>query len=174
MKVLVTGNYGLGKNIHDTLTEHGHSVTCMSSIDSYAHHIPSVIDDFDVFINNEYREHLQTFLFELVYSRWEYSNKTIVNILTSAIVFGGTNVKYIEDKRQLEQKTISLRSDRKKVRVTNIYPNTLESTKNVPYSKLKYQEVSNIINWVLSLPQEIEIFQLGISKTCLIEERGLI
>lgn len=165
MKVLVTGNYGLGKNIKDYLSTHGYEVDHMGSIDSYTHHLPNIINKYDVFINNEYKDKLQSDLFEFVYSEWKYKPKTIINILTSALVFGGPNKKYIEDKKDLEQKTFHLRSDDKEVRIINIYPNTLESSKSAPYQKLKFSDVSNIIKYIIELPQDIEIFEIGISKT---------
>ena len=58
-----------------------------------------------------------------------------------------------------------LRSDDKEVRIINIYPNTLESSKTVPYQKLKFSDISSIIKLLIELPQDIEIFQIGISKT---------
>jgi NADP-dependent 3-hydroxy acid dehydrogenase YdfG len=166
MKILITGGtYGLGKNINETMLESGYHTHLIGSMDSYAHHLPTVIDDYDVFINNEYRDTIQTELFEYVYDNWKYEPKTIINILTSALIFDGPNKKYMDDKRDLEQKTFELRTDDKEVRVINVYPNTLESSKTVPYQKLKYSDVSNIIKYLIELPQDIEIFQIGISKT---------
>lgn len=165
MKILITGNYGLGNNIKEYLISNKHNVDVLGSIDSYAHHLPTVINDYDVFINNEYRDRIQTDLFEYVYNQWQYQPKTIVNILTSGLVFGSPNKKYMDDKRDLEQKTFELRTDDKEVRIINIYPNTLESSTSVPYQKLNYSDVSNIIKWVIELPQDIEIFEIGISKT---------
>lgn len=165
MKILITGNYGLGNNIKEYLISNKHNVHVLGSIDSYSHHLPTVINDYDVFINNEYRDRIQTDLFEYVYNQWQYQPKTIVNILTSGLVFGSPNKKYMDDKRDLEQKTFELRTDDKEVRIINIYPNTLESSTSVPYQKLNYSDVSNIIKWVIELPQDIEIFEIGISKT---------
>jgi Trk K+ transport system NAD-binding subunit len=172
MKILVTGNYGLGKNIQEHLSSFGHEVATIFSIDSYVHHLPNIINDYDVFINNEYKDKIQTELFEYVYTHWKYDKKTIINILTSALVFGGPNKKYMEDKRDLEQMTFKLRTDDKEVRIINVYPNTLESSKEVPNQKLKYSDVSNVIKLILELPHDIEIFEIGISKTKLkIDER---
>jgi len=165
MKILITGNYGLGNNIKEYLISNKHNVDVLGSIDSYAHHLPTVINDYDVFINNEYRDRIQTDLFEYVYNQWQYQPKTIVNILTSGLVFGSPNKKYMDDKRDLEQKTFELRTYDKEVRIINIYPNTLESSTSAPYQKLNYSDVSNIIKWVIELPQDIEIFEIGISKT---------
>lgn len=165
MKILITGNYGLGKNIQEHLSSLGHEVATISSIDSYTHHLPNIINDYDVFINNEYRDTIQTTLFEMVYSTWKYEKKTIINILTSGLIFGSPNKKYMDDKRDLEQKTIELRTDDKEVRIINVYPNTLESSESVPYQKLNYSDVSNVIKYLIDLPHDIEIFQIGISKT---------
>ena len=175
MKILITGGtYGLGKNINETMLECGYDTHLIGSIDSYAHHLPNVINDYDVFINNEYRDKIQTDLFEYVYNQWKYQPKTIVNILTSALIFDGPNKKYIEDKKDLEQKTFELRSNDKEVRIINVYPNTLQSSKTAPNEKLNYSDVSNVIKMIIELPQDIEIFEIGISKTKLKIENTII
>ncbi len=174
MKILITGTKGLGKNIEEYLTSFGYDVTIIGSIDSYVHHLPNIINDYDVFINNEYKDTMQTALFELVYNLWEYEKKTIVNILTSALVFNGPNKKYIDDKFDLEKRTFELRSLDKEVRIINVYPNTLENNKLAQNQRLKFSDVSNIIKFVIELPQDIEIFEIGISKTKLKIENHLI
>jgi hypothetical protein len=58
--------------------------------------------------------------------------------------------------------------------VINVYPNTLESSITSPYEKLKYSQVNNIIKWVIELPHDIEIFEIGISKTKLKINNSLI
>lgn len=174
MKILVTGNYGLGKNIREYLSTNGYEVDYMSSIDSYAHHLPNVINQYDVFINNEYKDKLQSDLFEYVYNEWKYKPKTIINILTSAIIFGGPNQKYIDDKKDLEQKTFQLRDMEKEVRIINVYPHTLESTKLAKNQKLNFSDVSSIIKYLIELPQDIEIFEIGICKTKLKIDSSII
>ena len=175
MKILITGGTrGLGGGIKEHLISNGHIVDTLGSIDSYAHNLPNVINDYDVFINNEYRDRIQTHLFEYVYAQWQYKPKTIINILTSGLIFGSPNKKYMDDKRDLEQKTFELRTDDKEVRIINVYPNTLESSRTVPYQKLKYSDVSNIIQFIIQLPQDIEVFQIGVSKTKLKIEETLI
>jgi NADP-dependent 3-hydroxy acid dehydrogenase YdfG len=175
MKILITGGtYGLGKNINETMIKSGYATHLIGSIDSYTHHLPDIINEYDVFINNEYNDTIQTELFEYVHTHWKYEKKTIINILTSALIFDGPNKKYIDDKRNLEQKTFELRTNDKQVRIINVYPNTLESTKTAKNQKLKYSEVSNIIKFVIELPHDIEIFQIGISKTKLKIEETLI
>lgn len=175
MKIIITGGtYGLGKNINETVLDNGHTTHLINSADLQTPTFSDSIDDSDVFINNEYKDKIQTELFEYVYNKWKYKPKTIVNILTSALVFDGPNKKYIEDKLDLEQKTFELRSDDKEVRIINVYPNTLESSKTVPYQKLKFSDVSNVIKYLIELPQDIEIFEIGISKTKLKIETAVI
>jgi hypothetical protein len=166
MKIVVTGCDGaLGRNICNILLP-DHTVMCLNEKDDNSvNNVIDLIGDYDVFINCGYKEKVQSTLFEKVFTHWKYEKKTIINILTSALVFDGPNKSYIDNKRHLEQLTYDLRSGDKEVRVVNIYPNTLESRKSLPFNTLKLDDVSNTIKWVLGLPQEIEIFQLGISKT---------
>jgi NADP-dependent 3-hydroxy acid dehydrogenase YdfG len=176
MKIVLTGaSYGLGKNLLNNLTEYGYDVLPLNkSIETYIDTIDSIIENYDVFINCEYKDKIQTILFDKVFNKWKYEEKTIVNILTSAIVFDGPNKKYIDDKKDLETKTFELRTIDKNVRVINVYPNTLESSITSPYEKLKYSQVNNIIKWVIELPHDIEIFEIGISKTKLKINNSLI
>lgn len=175
MKVLITGaSYGLGKSLKEFLVSDGYNIGELNSIDSLSHQLPIIINEFDVFINNKYENTLQTDLFEYVYNEWKYEKKTIINILSSALIFGGPNKKYIEDKKHLEDKTFQLRTFDKEVRVINVYPNTLESSYSVDNQKLKFSDVSNIVKWIITLPHDIEIFEIGISKTKLKIENTLL
>lgn len=175
MKIIITGGtYGLGKNINETMLKYGHETYLLGSIDSYAHQLPEVIDEYDIFINNEYRDKIQTHLFEYVYSKWKYEKKTIVNILTSALIFGSPNKEYVDNKKNLEERTFELRSNDKEARIINIYPNTLESTRTAPNQKLRYQEVSDVIKFCIDLPHNLEIFELGLSRTKLEYNREII
>jgi NADP-dependent 3-hydroxy acid dehydrogenase YdfG len=40
--------------------------------------------------------------------------------------------------------------------------------------KLKFSDISKIIKWLIELPQDVEIFEIGISKTKLKIENTLI
>lgn len=175
MKIAITGSgYGLGKNLSLILSSEYQVLNLKENIEKYVDKISEIVKDCDVFVNCEYNETFQTILFEQVYDSWKTQKKTIINILTSALIFDGPNKKYIEDKKDLEKKTFQLRSIEKEVRIINVYPNTLESSKNIPFQKLKFSEVSKIIKWVIETPQDIEIFQLGISKTRLKIDTNLI
>jgi short-subunit dehydrogenase len=81
MKILITGGtYGLGKNINETMIKSGYDTHLIRSIDSYTHYLPDIINDYYVFINNEYKDTIQTELFEYVHTHWKYEKKTIINI----------------------------------------------------------------------------------------------
>lgn len=175
MKVLITGtSHGLGKTLKELLMLNGYEIGELNSIDALSHQLPDIINEFDVFINNKYSNTLQSDLFEYVFNKWKYEKKTIVNILSSALIFDGPNKQYIEDKKHLENKTFQLRTFDKEVRIINVYPNTLESSYSVNNQKLKFLEVCNVINWVINLPHDIEIFEIGISKTKLKIENTLL
>ena len=173
MKIIITGaNHSLGKNISEYLSDY--KLICLDNPENYIENIENIIDDCNVFINCGYKDKTQTILFEKVYQKWIYEKKTIINILTSALIFGGPNQKYIEDKKDLEKKTFDLRKIDKEVRIINVYPNTLENSETVKNQKLKFSDVSKIIKWLIELPQDIEIFEIGISKTKLKIENTLI
>jgi hypothetical protein len=173
MKIAITGsNHSLGKNICESLVNH--ELIRLDRPENYVNTIEEIVDDCDIFINCGYKDTTQTILFEKVFKKWIYEKKTIVNILTSALIFGSPNKKYVDDKRNLEQKTLELRTPDKEVRIINVYPHTLESTTTAPNQKLKFSEVSDIIKWIIELPQDIEIFEIGISKTKLKIENTLI
>jgi len=175
MKIAITGaNHSLGKNIADTLELNHEILRLNNRIETYTNSIGDLIRECDVFINCGYRDKIQTELFETIFNLWKYEKKTIVNILTSALIFDGPNKKYMDDKRDLEQKTFELRSDDKEVRIINVYPNTLESSRDVLNQKLKYLDISKILKFLIETPQDIEIFQIGISKTKLGTETSII
>ena len=175
MKVLITGtSHGLGKTLKELLMLNGYEIGELNSIDALSHQLTDIVNEFDVFINNKYSNTLQSDLFEYVFNKWKYEKKTIVNILSSALIFDGPNKQYIEDKRHLENKTFQLRTFDKEVRIINVYPNTLESSYSVNNQKLKFSEVYSVINWVINLPHDIEIFEIGISKTKLKIENTLL
>lgn len=175
MKIAITGcGHGLCKELSSILSNNYQILSLNKRIQRYTDNIDDIIDDCDVFINCGYSEKYQTQLFTKVFNSWKYKPKTIINILTSALVFGSSNTKYVDDKRDLE--TVSLNSYHmdKEVRIINMYPNTLENTFNANNQKLKFSEIADIVKWVIQLPQHIEIFQIGISRTKLKIETSII
>ena len=108
MKIAITGsNYGLGKNLSLMLSSEYQVLNLKENIIKYVDKISEIVNDCDIFINCEYNQKFQTILFEQVYNSWETEKKTIINILTSSLIFDGSNKKYIEDKKDLEKKLLN-------------------------------------------------------------------
>jgi|TARA_R100000027_G_scaffold47677_1_gene36484 NADP-dependent 3-hydroxy acid dehydrogenase YdfG len=175
MNIVITGAYGgLGKALCKYLTWQKYDVTPLTEdISTYEDTIIDKIKKADVFINCGYKDKFQSILFEKVYYHWEARKKTIINILTSGLYFGSSNESYLNDKKDLEDLTKRLRDDKKYLRITNIYPNTLENSKT-PYPELKYQEVGHCIKFILQQDQDFEIFSIGLSRTTTTPRTSLI
>ena len=98
MKIAVTGaGHSLGKNICEVLSESHTIVQLTGKVETYQDTILDEVKDCDVFINCGYKDRIQSALFRKVYLDWKYKEKTIVNILTSALMFGSPNKKYVDD-----------------------------------------------------------------------------
>ena len=134
------------------------------------------VNDCDVFINNVYHETNQEKLFESLFTKWVNEPKTIINILTSAVFNGGSLDRYRNSKIKLQQKAIKLINDNyyKKVRVVNIYPNTLENNTKYNFEKVKFKEIYDVINFQLSLPQDLQLTHIDISKTTYYKNNSII
>ena len=115
-------------------------------------------------------------LFEELFQLWKYENKTIFNILTSAIFNGGSDNEYRENKLNLYTSSINLINSYhdKKLRVVNLYPNTLEHNKKYSFNKVKFSEIFDIIKFQLSLPQSLELTHICISKTTISNTKSLL
>lgn len=166
MKIAITGcNHGLGRGVAEYLTPY-HSLVCLEDrIETYPSRILKLIDDCDVFINCAYKDKIQVDLLDEVYGEWKYKKKTIINILTSAIFFDSPNKEYVNNKEALNSSAFTKYSSDKTVRIINIYPNTLENTKNIPLQKLQFNDVAKVIKYAIELPQDIELFSIGLQKT---------
>lgn len=123
------------------------------------------VNKMDVFINNSYHPTLQNKIFHHVFNDWKYEDKTIINILTSAVFNGGSLDEYRKNKTKIQKDSIKLSTPDKKVRVINVYPNTLEHNQRIYGNKLKHREVFDTINYAINLPQETELSHICISKT---------
>jgi hypothetical protein len=175
MKIAVTGAYGgLGKALCEYLIWQKFIVVPLNKdISSYQDTITDEINKCDVFINCGYKDKFQSILFERVYHHWKEQKKTIINILTSGLYFGSANETYLDDKKHLEDLSKKLRDDKKYVRITNIYPNTLENSKS-PYPEVKYLEVGNCIKFILQQDPDFEIFSMGLTRTTTVPRSSLI
>lgn len=175
MKIAITGtSSGLGRSIEDVLKKDNEIHSMNQPLNSYIGNLDIHIKGCDTFINNKYEYKLQTELYKEASELWMFQNKTIVNILTSAVYFGSNNKKYADDKKILHERTIINRPDNKKLRIINIYPNALKRSKQTSYSTLDHYDVAEIISFAINLPQSIELFSLGINRTTNIENKGLI
>ena len=180
MKIAITGHTeDLGKALY-TLLEKENEVIGFSRTNNYSlENYEKIIQDAnecDVFINNTYHPIYQQKLFEELFELWKYENKTIFNILTSAIFNGGSDNEYRENKLNLYTSSINLINSYhdKKLRVVNLYPNTLEHNKKYSFNKVKFSEIFDIIKFQLSLPQSLELTHICISKTTISNNKTLL
>lgn len=180
MKIGITGHSDfLGKGLYDLLKKK-YDITGFSrrngfDLNNYREILDSV-SDFDVFINNTYHPIYQQKIFEELFDMWKYENKTIFNVLTSAIFNGGSFDDYRENKLSLQKSSLDLINTNldKKVRIVNLYPNTLEHNKRFPFNKISFSEVYEIIQFQLNLPQSLELTHICISKTTILTPKSLL
>jgi hypothetical protein len=180
MKIGITGHSEfLGKGLFNLLKKN-HDVLGFSRSNGYdlKNHksILSEVVDLDIFINNTYHPTYQQIIFEELFDLWKYQNKTIFNVLTSAIFNDGSFDDYRENKLKLQQSSLNLINSNldKKVRVVNLYPNTLEHNKRVGFNKVEFSEIHNIIEFQISLPQSLEMTHICVSRTTVLKDKILI
>ena len=107
MKIAITGHtQNLGKELYTLLKKEneviGFSRTNNYSLEDYEKIIQDA-NDCDVFINNTYHPIYQQKLFEKLFEEWKYKEKTIFNILTSAILNNDSIDEYRESKLNLQK-----------------------------------------------------------------------
>lgn len=178
MKIGMTGHTrGVGKVIFETLSEN-YNVIGFSRTNGYDVNQPEIIlneiKECDIFINNAYNKDAQLNLFKLLFDKWKSSDKVIINTLNfSTIIDSNLKKDYENDyftyKSQFlsELNKIYGQYDTKKCKVMNIFPATLEGHESYPESKNKveYKDVANIVNWLITLPKELEVPHLSIRPT---------
>ena len=180
MRIGITGHSDfLGKGLFDLLGKN-HEVIGFSRSNGYDlknyKNILTDVVDLDVFINNNYHPNLQQKIFEELFDLWKGKDKTIFNVLTSAIFNNGSFDDYRESKLNLQISALKLINSNldKKVRVINLYPNTLEHNKRVGFSKVNFSEVHDVIEFQLNLPQSLEMTHICISRTTVLKDKILI
>ena len=180
MRIGITGHSDfLGKGLFDLLGKN-HEVIGFSRSNGYDlknyKKILTDVVDLDVFINNTYHPNLQQKIFEELFDLWKGKDKTIFNVLTSAIFNNGSFDDYRESKLNLQISALKLINSNldKKVRVINLYPNTLEHNKRVGFSKVNFSEVHDVIEFQLNLPQSLEMTHICISRTTVLKDKILI
>jgi hypothetical protein len=180
MKIGITGHSEfLGKGLFNLLKKN-HDVLGFSRSNGYDlenyKNILSEVTDMDIFINNTYHPTYQQIIFEELFELWKYQDKTIFNILTSAIFNNGSLEDYRENKLKLQKSSLSLINSNldKKVRVVNLYPSTLEHNKRVGFNKLEFSEIYDVIEFQLSLPQSLEMTHVCVSRTTVSKDKVFI
>jgi nucleoside-diphosphate-sugar epimerase len=180
MRIGITGHSdSLGKGLFDFLRKN-HEVIGFSRSNGYDlknyKNILTDVVDLDVFINNTYHPSLQQKIFEELFDLWKDKNKTIFNVLTSAIFNNGSFDDYRESKLNLQKSVLKLINSNldKKVRVINLYPSTLEHNKRVGFNKVNFSEVHDIIEFQLNLPQSLELTHVCISKTTTFKDKSIL
>jgi len=167
MKIAITGtSTGLGRYLSNNL-QNSYGVSLRDPIEDI---VPKIIPA-DIFINQAYSKNTkQSELFYNIFNQWIDKNKTIINIGTSAI-FENPNFDpiYVSNKKHLNSlaRSLTMKNEYKRVRVINLNPSTLENNQifNDSYNKLKFTNLINIINFIINLPQEVEISDLTIRST---------
>ena len=180
MKIGITGHSEfLGRELFQTLKKDydvfGFSRSNGYDLENYKSFI-NEINDLDVFINNTYHPIYQQKLFEELFEMWKYENKTIFNILTSAI-FNDVNLdEYRQNKLNLQKSSLDLINSNhdKKLRIVNLYPNTLEHNNRFPFNKVKFSEIYDVIKFQLNLPQSLELTHICISRTTITNNKYLL
>jgi len=167
MKIAVTGtSSGFGRFLFNNL-DNSYGVSLRDPLEVI---VPKILTA-DIFINQAYSKNTkQSDLFHEVFNSWIDKNKTIINIGTSAI-FENPNFDpiYVSNKKHLNSlaRTLTMKNEYKRVRVINLNPSTLENNKifDDSYNKLKFTNLLDIINFIINLPQEVEISDLTIRST---------
>ena len=132
------------------------------------------LENCDVFINNAYEKNYQTILFKLIFDKWKFLSKTIINMNSSCVYHSSDwSPEYANNKKELKE--VSLNTIRnyknKKLRVINLYPSTLSThTGFESLNKLDTENLAKMINWLIKQPQEIEIREMSIYCTTLEKE----
>ena len=173
MKIALTGHTDkLGKDIFDILSIR-HEVIGFSRSNGYdITDIENIIEksiDCDVFINNAYHKNYQTGIFNNIFHLWKGISKTIINMNSSSVYHSSDwSPEYADNKKNLRNEMWDLINQypNKKVRVVNIYPSTLSSHDSFEeFNKIDTKYLSNVIEWIINQPQEIEIREISIYST---------
>ena len=171
MKVSITGHTsGIGKSLYETLDNTiGFSRSNGYDIknDDVINKIYELSKDCDIFINSAYFKDSQLKLYSKFYENWRYKEKTIINII-SKTVYSKLNDEYTKYKKELSEKTIQ-NTDMggyKKCRVVNVNPGYVKTKMTEKFHSkermLGVEELTDIIKWIIKLPQHIQVGEIGI------------
>ena len=168
MKIAISGTSdGFGKYA-SSMWSQNHEIVRIDLRDEI-NVILSQISPCDMFLNHAYsKDTKQSLVFSEIFEKWKDSEKTIINFGTSAVHEDGCfSPMYVSNKKHLINlsHTLNIANPYKKVRVINLYPNTLEHNKRVGSNKVNFSEVYDVIEFQLNLPQSLELTHVCISRT---------
>ena len=178
MKIGITGHSeGIGKSLYDKLIK-DFNVIGLSRSNGFdiknTNKIIEQLEDCDVFINNAFEKNYQTILFELLFDKWKFLPKTIINMNSSCVYEPSDwDPEYANNKKKFKDVSLNIvrNNTDKKVRVTNLYPSTLSSHKEFDnLNKIDIDHLSDVIYLLIKQPQEIEIREMSIYCTTLYKE----
>lgn len=167
MKIAVTGSSsGLGKFLVENL-EGAYGVSVRDNLPEGIRKI----DPADILINLAYdKSTLQSDLLLGMFKLWETKPKTIINIGSSGIYESQSfDPSYIANKRHLTyiSQNLQMTKPYKTLRIVNLNPSTLENNKifgsNV--NKLLFKDVLDILEFIIKLPQHIEVSDITLRRT---------
>lgn len=133
--------------------------------------ILSQVTSCDVFLNHAYSKDVkQSIVFFELFEKWKNLEKTIINFGTSAVHEDGCfSPMYVSNKKHLINlsQTLNISNPYKKVRVINFNPSTMENNKlfGDDFTKLKFEDLFKILNFVMELDYNIEISDITIKST---------
>jgi hypothetical protein len=173
MKIAITGHTNkLGKEIFDTLKINNEIIGFSRTNGFNINKSEDIINESincDIFINNTYYKNYQTEIFVKLFNLWKDLPKTIINLNSSCVNHSSEwNPEYAGNKKNLKSNMWDLVTQypNKKVRVINLYPSTLNSDIGFEqFNKINIKYLSNIIEWVINQPQEIEFREITIYST---------
>lgn len=176
MKIGITGvTGGLGKYLSENWSNRYEIIG--ASLRDGIKPVFTKLNNCDVFINHAYNNIDQSRLLKLFFDSWINKNKTIINFGTSNVYeTNGVFPVYSSNKKHLYNlsKELCATNPNKSVRVINFNPGTLESNRSFEqYNKLKFSELSRILEFIINTPNHIEISDLCVKNTRR-EKRNLV
>lgn len=179
MRIAITGHTkGIGQGLYTELSKE-HTVDGFSRSNGYdisteQDRLIEIVKDYDVFINNAHMGNHQVTLFTKLFSLWQNKDRTIVNIgsISKYLETHNNGLKvgpYAQSKINLNKQAIhKTLSGNKKCRIITVNPGFVHTdmsshVKNT--EMLKVDELVPIISYAISLPQHIEIGDIGIWRT---------
>lgn len=170
MKIAISGiSDGFGKYASNMWSQ-THEIVRIDLRDEIDTIISQIIP-CDIFLNHAYsKDTKQSLVFSEIFEKWKDFEKTIINFGTSAVHEDGCfSPMYVSNKKHLINlsQTLNIANPYKKVRVINFNPGTMENNKffGGDFKKLKFEDLFNILNFVVTLDFGIEISDITIKST---------